>query len=310
MSQGTVPLVSVITPSRNRAATIAQAVESVLQQEYPAIEHIIIDGGSTDDTLEVLARYPHLRVISRPDEGMYFALNDGLRLAQGDVIGFLNSDDLYPSGALAAAMARLRDENVDAVAGRAVYFIENPQGQRRFFRPTRPLTQANLWHELTYGDPSFNAWFFQRTVFERLGGLDPSYRIAGDREFLLRFALAGLSVTSLEEIIYTYRVHSSSLSLSTDIHRFAAVADESLRLIERYFALVPSQAQKAMLRMRTRDTITAASRTLRSGDFECAWRYAREGWRHDLLWPLKFLWRLFTGLFRSVGRRLSLYPPI
>ena len=302
-------VLSVITPVYNRAALIARAVESVLAQEYPAVEHIVVDGGSTDGTLEVLARYPHLRVVSRPDEGMYFALNDGLRLARGEVIGFLNSDDLYRPGALAAVMARLEREEADAVAGRAVYFVEEGE-TRRFFRPTRLLTPENLWRELTYGDPAFNAWFFRRRVFERLGALDTTYRIAGDRDFLLRFALAGLRVSPLDQIVYAYRVHPASLSLSTDWRRFLAVAEENLRLAKAYLPQLPPEGRRWMVRAQVRDTITAASRSLRSGRWADFRRFARAGWGYHRAWPALFVWRLLTGPFRMLGRRVGLRPPL
>src|SRR4030066_1952836 len=89
------PKVSIITPSYNRAGMIETAIQSVLSQNFPEVEHIIIDGGSTDGTLDVLKKYPHLRVVSEPDQGMYDALNKGLNLATGEIIGFLNTDDYY-----------------------------------------------------------------------------------------------------------------------------------------------------------------------------------------------------------------------
>lgn len=300
---------SIITPVYNRAAVVAEAVESVLRQDYPAIEHIVVDGGSTDGTLEVLARYPHLRVVSRADQGMYFALNDGLRLARGEVIAFLNSDDLYLPGALAAAMDLLQRSAAHAVAGRAVYFVEQ-RGQRRFFWPTRSLTPANLWRELTYGDPAFNAWFFRREVFQRLGGLDTTYRIAGDREFLLRFALAGLQVEPLDRLVYAYRVHPHSLSLSTRAEGFVPVLEEVLRLAAAYEERLPPAGRYWLRRARVRDTITGASRSLRRGHWRRAWRYARLGCQASRAWPWLFLWRLLTAPWRWAGRRLGWRPPL
>src|SRR5687768_6412703 len=88
---------SIITPSYNRASLIQNAIESVMAQNYPHLEHIVIDGGSTDDTLELLSSYPHLHVLSEPDRGVYDALNKGLSIAQGEIIGQLNTDDYYQS---------------------------------------------------------------------------------------------------------------------------------------------------------------------------------------------------------------------
>ncbi|MBA4385687.1 MAG: glycosyltransferase, partial [Anaerolinea sp.] len=94
------PKISVITPSLNRAGMIADAIESVLAQNHPHFEHIIVDGGSTDGTLEMLTKYPYLHVISGKDRGMYDAINRGLEIARGEIICFLNSDDLLPPNVL------------------------------------------------------------------------------------------------------------------------------------------------------------------------------------------------------------------
>ena len=87
--------ISIVTPTLNRAHFLAQAIDSVLAQNDSDVEHIVVDGISTDGTVELLARYPHLRVIREPDTGLYDALNKGLRAATGDMIGWLNSDDLF-----------------------------------------------------------------------------------------------------------------------------------------------------------------------------------------------------------------------
>ena len=113
------PKVSIITPSYNRAGMIETAIQSVLSQNYPEVEHIIMDGGSTDGTLEVLKKYPHLRVVSEPDQGMYDALNKGLNLAHGEIIGFLNTDDFYAPGVFAKIALQFSEKTVDAVAGLA-----------------------------------------------------------------------------------------------------------------------------------------------------------------------------------------------
>ncbi|MBE3118097.1 MAG: glycosyltransferase [Candidatus Atribacteria bacterium] len=110
-------LISIITPSLNRADMIVTAIESVLAQNYPYFEHIIIDGGSTDGTLNVLGKYPHLRLISELDRGMYDAINKGLALASGEIIGFLNTDDLFADDIFAKVAKKFDDDRILVVAG-------------------------------------------------------------------------------------------------------------------------------------------------------------------------------------------------
>ncbi len=300
--------ISVITPVYNRASVIAQAIESVRRQNPQPYEHIVIDGASTDGTLDVLSAYGHLQVVSRPDQGMYFAINDGLRLSSGEIIGILNSDDIYLPGVLAAVKAAWDDDTV-AVAAQAIYFVED-EGKRRFFWPTKPLTSENFWRELTYGDPAFNAWFFHRTVFEQIGWLDTSYHIAGDRDFLLRFALAGMRPKVIHKTLYAYRVHASSLSLSTEKKQFLLVMDEIWRWADTYEHRLPDEGKKYLQRARVRDTITAALRSLQMRDWQRAYRYARMGWGYQPLWPVLFGWRVLGGIFRMLGRRLKILPPV
>jgi glycosyltransferase involved in cell wall biosynthesis len=289
---------------------LAQTVGNVLHQEYAPIEHIIVDGGSTDDTRQVLSKYRHLKTISEPDQGMYDALNKGLRIARGEIIGFLNTDDLYPDGALDEVADRFTKTGVDAVAGQAIYFLKKGDNSTSFFRRTKLITDQTLWRSLTYGDPAFNAWFFRRRVFDRIGNFDAKYHIAGDRDFLIRFALSGLRHANLEKVVYQYQVHAESMTMSQDLLQFSRIAEENLQLMERYAALVPAKARAYIRRARTTDTITAASRNLRGGAYKKALHFMQFGWRHDLLWPIKFLLRLFTGIFRAVGRKFGMYPPI
>ena len=94
------PRISIVTPSFNQAKYIVATIESVMGQDYPNVEHIVIDGGSTDGTLDSLGRYPHLKLVSEPDRGHADAVNKGFRLATGEIWGFLNSDDTLLPGAL------------------------------------------------------------------------------------------------------------------------------------------------------------------------------------------------------------------
>ena len=111
---------SVITAVLDRSETIRAVIESVLGQDYPNLEHIVVDGGSTDGTLDIIAEYPHLELVREPRRGIYAAFNQGLGRARNDVICFVNSDDLLAAGALAAAAEVFQSSpRIDVVAGRA-----------------------------------------------------------------------------------------------------------------------------------------------------------------------------------------------
>jgi len=120
------PRISIVTPSYNQGRFLAETIESVLRQDYPNVEHIVVDGMSTDETPEILKRYPHLRVIREPDQGQADAINKGFRIATGEIYAFLNSDDLLLPGALKRVAAEIRpQEGRHVIMGRCRFIDEN-----------------------------------------------------------------------------------------------------------------------------------------------------------------------------------------
>ena len=192
------PRISIVTPTLNRARYLGEAIESVLAQDYANFEHIIVDGMSTDGTLELLARYPHVRLIREPDSGLYDALNKGLRAASGEITGHLNSDDLYPRGVFAGIAAAFADARVEAVFGGAEIF-EEAAGVR--LRVTDRDEIALSFRNVTMRNPITNARFFRRRVYDRVGFNETRYRISSDRDFLLRVALAQPQAVLLERVV-------------------------------------------------------------------------------------------------------------
>jgi hypothetical protein len=179
------PLVSIITPSYNSGRFLEDALRSVLAQGYPHIEHLVIDGGSTDDTLRILKRYQNqLTWVSEPDEGQAEALNKGFRLASGEVLGWLNADDTYQPGAVRSAVAWLQSHPaVDLVYGGFNFVNEGGEILYTHIPPSFSL------EKLLYGDiiPQA-AMFFRRRIIEEIGGVDSNLHYVLDWEFALRIA--------------------------------------------------------------------------------------------------------------------------
>src|SRR5688500_9595921 len=179
------PRITIITPSLNRSDLIGQAIESVINQVYSELEHIVMDAGSTDGTISVLSQYPHLITRIEPDRGLYDAINNGLRIASGEIVGLLNSDDYYEQG-IFAEVASIFDSQrkIDVVIGGAGIFESTASGEVLVDRYPS-LNEKALLDILVFGAPAINAWFFRRSVFDRVGKCDLAYPLGADRDFLI-----------------------------------------------------------------------------------------------------------------------------
>lgn len=183
--------ISVITAVYNCKRTIAQAIDSVLSQSHPVVEYIVIDGASTDGTLAVLEPYrSQLDVlISERDDGIYDALNKGIKCATGDVIGFLHADDVFEdNNVLSKVAATFHDPAVDAVYGDLVYVRHSDINQVIRYWKSGNYDSATLSRGWMPPHPTF---YVRRSVYERLGGFDTRYRIAADYDTVLRFLAVG-----------------------------------------------------------------------------------------------------------------------
>jgi len=176
------PLVTVITAVFNGNDCLANCIESVLSQDYPQVEHIILDGGSNDGTVETIRRYEDRLAlwISEPDSGVYDAWNKGLQLARGEWIAFLGADDIYLAGAISTYM-KLARENPEAEFLSSQARLDHPTGYAPVFGgPWEWPRFATAMSTIHVGT------MHRRSLFERYGEFDTSYRIAADYEFLLR----------------------------------------------------------------------------------------------------------------------------
>jgi glycosyltransferase involved in cell wall biosynthesis len=297
-------MISVITPCLNCSEYVTEAIESVLKQNASNFEHIIIDGGSTDGTLEAFAGYSHLRISKESDRGMYDALNRGLYAAKGEIICLLNADDYYEPNVFASIVDLFdQNPNLDAVIGGARVFREG-NGQEETLALHPPPTPSQLVERLTVGVPAINAWCFRRRVFEKLEGFDLHYHVASDREFLLRFFLEGFKAESYDGVLYHYRQHSKSLTFSDDYHSWQRFKLEDLEMAETYARY--SLLRKSCLQWYLLLSLSIVAEALRHGDIQLGLRMAWRGWQRNLLWPLYFLRNAFRGVLRNFRQRIPL----
>lgn len=180
---------SIITATYNSADTLTDTLESVLAQTFTDYELIIVDGQSTDGTLEIIERYAprfegRLRVVSEPDQGIYDAMNKGIRMCRGEVVGLLNSDDFYTSPHVLATLAKtIEDSRVDAVYGDVHYVAPNDVSKMVRYYSSRPFRPWMMRLGFMPAHPSF---YCRREVYQQYGLFDIQYKVAADFEQLLR----------------------------------------------------------------------------------------------------------------------------
>lgn len=208
--------VSVITATWNSGATLRDTLESVLAQTYPDIEHIIVDGRSTDDTMRLVREYEpryngRLRYVSESDRGIYDAMNKGIRMATGEVVGLLNSDDFFTSpDTVETLVGELERNGVDAVFGDIHYVDGEDLG-----RCVRYYSSAGFrrWKMLLGFMPAHPSFYCRKEAYERFGLFKTSYKVAADFENLLRLIYVGrISIKYVPKDCVTMRTGGASTS--------------------------------------------------------------------------------------------------
>jgi glycosyltransferase involved in cell wall biosynthesis len=239
MSQLNNPLVSIITPSYNQADYIEQTILSVQSQDYPHIEHIVVDGGSTDGTVEILKKYPHLKWTSEKDKGQSDAINKGFKRAQGEIIGWLNSDDLYEAGAISRSANYFHDHPEVDLVYTDFHYIDD-KGKHLFtekvsqFDYQRQLNELNLIPQPTA--------FFRKSVFDA-GYLNESYHYAMDYEFWLRIGRQH-RIEKIDGINASFRLQPESKTV-TQLTKFFP---EVFGISRKYGGKLVSRQNRSMLK--------------------------------------------------------------
>jgi glycosyltransferase involved in cell wall biosynthesis len=238
--------VSVITICYNRKATIGQSVKSVLIQDYPDIEYIVIDGNSTDGTQDIIQSFGNkiTTYISEPDNGMYDAINKGLALATGEIVGLMHSDDVFYDGFVVSKIVNAFKNNpgTDAIYGDGIY-VTNDQDEK--------IVRNRIGGEYDYKKlkkgwlPLHPTVYIRKTTIEKLGNYNLNFKIASDTEFLLRYLFKyKINIMYLN----TYIVKMRMGGMSTSYKRVLEVLREDYR-IYKYHNLSPLSVvfQKKMI---------------------------------------------------------------
>lgn len=235
------PTISIITVCFNSVKTIQDTLNSVLNQDYPNIDYIVVDGGSTDGTMEILISYQHsaiksqiesfavpningtninsgylklsndrFKFISEPDLGLYDALNKGIKMTIGEVVGFLHSDDYFTNNSVISEIAhKFKDSNINGVYGDLQY-VDNSSGNEKVVRHWCSgafKREALKWGWL----PPHPTLYLHRSVYEKIGGFELSYKISADTDYMLRvLSKKHLNFAYIPEVLVKMRVGGTS----------------------------------------------------------------------------------------------------
>jgi glycosyltransferase len=202
--------ISIITATYNSAATVRNTLESIREQDHPDIEHIIMDGRSTDDTLAIAAGFPHIaKIVSEKDQGIYDAMNKGIRAVTGDVVGILNSDDIYADPSVLSLIAGVFSDPAVMTAYADLQYVHQ-QDLNKVIRTWRsgPFYSKRFYYGWMLPHPTF---FVRREVYDRVGLFDISLRSAADYELMLRILVKfGLPAHYIPRVIVKMRTGGMS----------------------------------------------------------------------------------------------------
>jgi len=227
-----VPKISIITPSYNQGQFLEETILSVLNQNYPNLEYIIMDGGSTDNSVEIIKKYEDRLAywVSKPDKGQTEAINKGFRRSRGDILSWLNSDDLLLPGAL-SAVAQCFGKHPEAGFVYGDYQMIDQAGRVLFQR----LVTEYDFGVLVYGRSLMTqpATFFRNSVIEQIGHLDERFDFCMDLEFWIRAAVQGIVFQSLRVPLAANRLHGEA---KTSTQRYKLI-EQHLQIVKKYYKI-------------------------------------------------------------------------
>jgi glycosyltransferase involved in cell wall biosynthesis len=287
------PRISIITPSYNQGHFIEETIRSIVSQGYPNLEYIIIDGGSTDNTIDVIQQYGSQIAywVSEPDRGQTHAINKGLAISTGEIWSYLNSDDLLCPGALHTIAEQFQNPEIDWVGGISKIF--DPQGDRGCIHPQTPISMKDYftpWQRAQqYVVPCSNVSFMRRRVLDRCGYFDEQYDYSMDIEYYNRAIFQGnIQLHVIPKVLGRWRWHTESKTMQKGI-AFGFRAEEIL-IAERYKQYLNADEQQqleAELRIQSKwVTLRKANFYKQQGEKGRSWQELISGLKQypSLLW--------------------------
>jgi len=218
------PVISIITPSFNQGAYIEQTIRSVLRQIHRGVEHIVVDGGSTDDTVDILKRYPHLKWVSEKDRGQADALNKGFAMSTGDIVGWINSDDYYEENIFGSVVAHFQATDARWMVGNLADVFDD--AAPAVFRNSPKVTFESLVRDpdIVRQQPTF----FRREALRSVGGWNADRHMVMDYDLWIRLARISPPAMISEDWAY-FRNHAAQKSGHANIRRQSAEITDVLR---------------------------------------------------------------------------------
>jgi glycosyltransferase involved in cell wall biosynthesis len=284
------PSVAVIIPTLNAGRMLGEALRSLSEQTV-ACETLLIDGGSSDDTIAVASAAAGIRVISAPGTSIYEAINRGIAASRASAVCLLNADDALLPGALAAFAEALAQNPRAGIVRGWPCFVERGTGGAVVSRADedrrthRPLTLELLLR----GPCAINSLCVRRATFDRIGTFDTSLRLAADREWMLRARCAGVGIAEIDRRVYQYLMHDGSKTLDRGRRNYAAIRREHLAIVARYMDYTATRAEppvvSALLRWHAAEVAMLSVSLLRSRAWREATSVMGEAFRSRPLWP-------------------------
>jgi glycosyltransferase involved in cell wall biosynthesis len=294
------PLVSIVTPTYNQAQFLAETIESVLNQDYPNIELIVLDDGSTDGTQEILARYKDRVTAARHDNmGQARTLNKGWGMARGKYIGYLSSDDVLYDSAISSLVSVLEEEDNVVVVYPNCHLID----------PSSRVIKRNVSRHFDYDELVIeqNCYIgpgalFRKSIIGQIGGWQPDLKLAPDREFWMRAGLRG-DFRMIDQPLAGYRMHPNSISYyETD----SRIATEYFRVLDSYFERkdVPLRLLERRQEAYANAQLLLCRMFVRQGKYrEALACYRKAVSLHPALPRLKTIWMLFrTSISKPIRK--------